>query len=153
WTEKTQTLVFTGSQKSLDQVKELLKEFDIPSNMAAGPVVPGQDGSIQAIDNTSFLVYKLQFHKGEESQGALRQIAKDLTLANAPVNQGLLNSINSIQWLEVTNSLLCSGDQETLTRLRELIKSLDIPLKQVFIEMLVIETTLTNSLNFGLEWG
>jgi type III secretion protein C len=151
WTEKTQTLVFTGSQKSLDQVKELLKEFDIPSNSAESP--EGLDGSIQAIDNTSFLVYKLQFHKGDEIQGALRQIAKDLTIANAPVNQGLLNSINSIQWLEVTNSLLCTGDQDTLTRLRELIKSLDIPLKQVFIEMLVIETTLTNSLNFGLEWG
>ncbi len=69
------------------------------------------------------------------------------------MNSGLLNSINSIQWLEVTNSLLCSGDQETLTRLRELIKNLDIPLKQVFIEMLMIETNLANALQFGLEWG
>ena len=54
-----------------------------------------------------------------------------------PINQNLLNAINSIQWLEVTNSLLCSGDQETLTRLKELVKNLDIPLKQVFIEVLV----------------
>ena len=53
----------------------------------------------------------------------------------------------------MTNSLLCSGDPETLTRLRELIKSLDVPLKQVFIEMLVIETTLSNALTFGLEWA
>lgn len=154
WTEKTQTLVFTGTPKALDQIKELLKEFDIPSNLPAGPAIAGPlEPSIQAIDNTSFLVYKLQFHKGDEIQGALRQIAKDLIISNAPVNQGLLNSINSIQWLEVTNSLLCSGDQETLTRLRELIKNLDIPLKQVFIEMLMIETTLANAMTFGLEWG
>lgn len=154
WSDKTQTLVFSGPSKSLDQIKDLLKEFDIPSNAATlpqlgGPLAP----SIQAIDNTSFLVYKLQFHKGDEIQNALRQIAKDLTLSNAPINQGLLNSINSIQWLEVTNSILCSGDQDTLTRLRELIKNLDIPLKQVFIEMLVIETTMANALTFGLEWG
>ncbi len=153
WTDKTQTLVFTGTPKSLDQIKELLKEFDIPSNLPSGPTIAGLEPSIQAIDNTSFLVYKLQFHKGDEIQGALRQIAKDLIISNAPVNQGLLNSINSIQWLEVTNSLLCSGDQETLTRLRELIKNLDIPLKQVYIEMLMIETTLNNALQFGLEWG
>lgn len=154
WTEATQTLVFTGTPKAIDQVKELLKQFDIPSNLPSGPAIGGPlEPSIQAIDNTSFLVYKLQFHKGDEIQGALRQIAKDLIISNAPVNQGLLNSINSIQWLEVTNSLLCSGDQETLTRLRELVKNLDIPLKQVYIEMLVIQTTLVNTLNFGLEWG
>jgi type II secretory pathway component GspD/PulD (secretin) len=151
WIEKTQSLVFTGTVKSLDQVKELLRAFDISANSPTG--LAGEGSSIQGIDNTSFLVYKLQFHKGDEIQGALRQIAKDLINTNAQVNQGLLNAINSIQWLDVTNSLLCSGDQDTLTRLKELIKNLDIPLKQVFIEMLVIETTLINTLNFGLEWG
>ncbi len=150
WVEKTQSLIFTGTQPALDQVKTLLKEIDISDNM---PVSTASEASIQSIDNTSFLVYKLQFHKGDEIQGALRQIAKDLILSNAPVNQNLLNAINSIQWLEVTNSLLCSGDNETLSRLRELIKNLDIPLKQVFIEMLVIQTTMTNALTFGLEWG
>ncbi len=152
WTDKTQTLVFTGSPKALDQVKTLLTDFDVPSNLGQ-QLKTGLEPSIQAIDNVSFLVYKLQFHKGDEIQGALRQIAKDLLLNNAPVNKSLLNSINSIQWLEVTNSLLASGDQETLTRLRELVKNLDIPLKQVFIEVLVIETTLSNALTFGLEWG
>jgi type II secretory pathway component GspD/PulD (secretin) len=154
WVDKTQSLIFTGNPKALDRIKELLQSFDIPSNLPNGPIPGGPlEPSIQAIDNTSFLVYKLQFHKGDEIQGALRQIAKDLILSNAQVNQNLLNSINSIQWLEVTNSLLCSGDQETLTRLRELVKNLDIPLKQVFIEMLVVQTNLTNALTFGLEWA
>lgn len=150
WVEKTQSLIFTGTPKALEQVKTLLKEFDIPANLVDRQPA---DGSLQMIDNTNFLVYKLQFHRGDEIQGALRQIAKDLANNNAPVNHGLLNAIQSIQWLDVTNSLLCSGDQETLTRLKELIKNLDIPLKQVFIEILVIETSLTNALNFGLEWG
>jgi type II secretory pathway component GspD/PulD (secretin) len=153
WNTSTQTLVFTGTPKALDQIKELLLDFDIPANLPGGMPKTPLEPTIQAIDNISFLVYKLQFHKGEEIQGALRQIAKDLMMNNAPVNKNLLNSINSIQWLEVTNSLLASGDQETLTRLRELIKNLDIPLKQVFIEVLVIETDLTNALSFGLEWG
>lgn len=150
WVEKTRSLVFTGSQKSLDQVKDLLKNFDMPNRLEPGEL---GENPIEGIDNTSFLVYKLQFHKGDEIQGALRQIAKDLAGASVAVNQNLLNAINSIQWIEMTNSLLSSGDQETLTRLRDLIKSLDVPLKQVFIEMLVIETSLANSLTFGLEWG
>lgn len=154
WIESTQSLVFTGNPKTLDQIKQLLISFDIPANLPAGANPPGQqESSIQGIDNTSFLVYKLQYHKGDEIQSALRQIAKDLMLTQAAVNQNLLNAINSIQWIQITNSLLSSGDQETLSRLKDLIKSLDIPLKQVFIEMLVIETSLLNALEFGLEWG
>jgi len=150
YNEKTQSLVFTGDPKSLERVKQLLKDFDVPANLPPGTA---GEGGIQSIDNTSFLVYKLEFHKGNEIQNALRQIAKDLITTNAVVNQSLLNAINSIQWLEVTNSLLCTGDQETLTRLRELVKNLDVPLKQVFIEVLVVQTTMTNAVTFGLEWG
>src|SRR5690606_26355387 len=36
--EKTQSLVFTGTTKGLDQVKGLLKEFDIPSNLGDNPL-------------------------------------------------------------------------------------------------------------------
>ena len=155
WVDATQSLLFTGTQKSLDQVRELLHDFDVsPANQPmAVEVTPEANATIQSVDNTSFLVYKLQFHKGDEIQTAMRQIAKDLLVVSAPINQNLLNSINSVQWLEVTNSLLCTGDQETLTRLRELVKNLDIPLRQVFIEMLVVQTSLANALTFGLEWG
>ena len=152
WVEQSQSLIFTGTTKALDQIKQLIVTFDVPGNLPAGTGIP-VEASIQGIDNTNFLVYKLQFHKGDEIQSALRQIAKDLIATAAPVNASLLNSINSIQWIQITNSLLCSGDQHTLSRLRDLIKSLDVPLKQVFIEMLVIETNLLNALEFGLEWG
>ncbi len=147
WVTSTKSLVFTGNKEALAQVKDLLQLFDTPQEGK-----PFSDGSIQPIDNTSFLVYKLQYHKGTEIQNALKQIAKDLENNKSPINKELLSSIQSIQWLEVTNSLLCTGQQETLTRLKELIKNLDIPLKQVFIEVLVIETSLTNILTFGLDW-
>lgn len=152
WVEQSQSLIFTGTPKALDQIKQLVISFDVPGNL---PVANGQapEPSIQGIDNTNFLVYKLQYHKGDEIQTALRQIARDLIASAAPVNASLLNAINTIQWIQITNSLLCSGDQQTLSRLRDLIKSLDIPLKQVFIEMLVIETNLLNALEFGLDWG
>jgi type III secretion protein C len=148
WAENTKSLVFTGDEKSITEVKSLLASFDVPTQ-GEGAIRE----SIEPIDNTSFLVYKLQYHKGDEIQGALHQIASDLIKSNANVKESLLSAINSIQWIQVTNSLLCSGDQETMTRLRELIKNLDVPLKQVFVEMLVIETTLANLMDFGLDWG
>jgi type III secretion protein C len=85
----------------------------------------------------------------------MKQIAKDLKEAQgeAATKYKLVKAIDSIQWIQVTNSLLASGDQETLGKLKELINNLDVPLKQVFIELLVIQTTLSNALTFGLDWG
>lgn len=149
WTAQTNSLVFTGTEQALARAQELLKTFDVP----ASSLHPDALAPIQDVDDTSFLVYKLQFHKGEEIQLALRAVAKDLLRAGSKVNTELLNSISSIQLIPMTNSLLCSGSPDTLKRLKELIRNLDIPLKQVFIEMLVIETSYNNLLSFGLTWA
>ncbi|HRW58223.1 MAG TPA: hypothetical protein P5048_01235 [Chlamydiales bacterium] len=148
WIEKTNSLIFTGTQETLSEVKGLLASFDTTSE---SPLETPD--SIQPIDDTSFLVYKLQYHKGDEIQVALRQIAKDVDKVGGKMNEKLYIAINSIQWIQITNSLVCSGDQGTLSKLKDLIKSLDIPLKQVFIEMLVLETGINNLLDFGLDWG
>ena len=111
------------------------------------------DTAIAQIDDTSFLVYKLQYHNGEEIQGALRAVGREMLKSGSPVNKQLLDTISSIQLIPMTNSLLCSGTPDTLKRLKELIRNLDIPLNQVFIEMLIIETSFNNVLNFGLNWA
>lgn len=145
WDDQTKSLLFSGNEYTISEVKGLLATFDVPS----------EEGKeiIQPIDETCFLVYKLQYHKGDSIQSALKQVATELSVSGTAVKKTLISAINSIQWIQVTNSLLCSGDRETMTRLKELINSLDVPLKQVFIEMLVLETTFTNILNFGLNWG
>ena len=146
WDDQTQSLLFSGSEYTIEEIKGLLATFDIPTG------APEKD-IIQPIEDTSFLVYKLQYHKGDSIQSALKQISTELTTSGTAVKKTLLSAINSIQWIQVTNSLLCSGDRETMSRLKDLINSLDVPLKQVFIEMLVIETSFTDFLSFGLDWG
>jgi len=97
----------------------------------------------------SFFVYKLQYHLGDELQTAL----KDLVQSRPQFDEQLQNSIQSLQWVKSTNSLLISGEGETLDEVIKLVQSLDQPKKQVFIEVLVIETDLRNGLEFGLEWS
>ena len=148
WVPRTCSLIISGDADSIARVEDLIKRFDIPS-----PEESATPASIESIQNTSFLIYKLQYHQGNEILTALKQIATDLTPGTAVGNQTLLNAINSLQWIRVTNSLLASGEGDTLSKLRDLIQNIDVPLRQVFIEVLVIETELTNTQNFGLQWG
>lgn len=99
-----------------------------------------------------FLIHKLQYQQGSEVEVALRKIATDLqSQPNAPIR--LLRAIQSLQWVKATNTLLASADETSLAALKKLIQGLDVPLKQVFIEVLVIETDVRNSMDFGLEWA
>lgn len=99
-----------------------------------------------------FFSYKVQYHEGGEIEEALKKIAADLkNQPDGPTN--LIQAIQSLQWVKPTNSLLCSADPETLLLLRKLIESVDVPLRQVFIEVLVIETDAKKSSEFGLQWA
>jgi type III secretion protein C len=144
--EKTNSLVITGSPESIAKVEQLLVKFDTPGK-------EGAQSTISSIDSANFLIYKLQYHKGSEIQSALKEIAVSLNKTSGTTSKNLIDAINSLQWIQVTNSLLGTGDPDMLGKLKELIESIDVPLRQVFIEVLVIETSLLNSQNFGLQWG
>ena len=148
WVPRTCSLIISGDSDSIAKIDELLRRFDVPTSESLK-----HPFSIESIQNTSFLIYKLQYHQGNEILSALKQISTDLTPGTATGNQNLLSAINSLQWIRVTNSLLASGEAETLSKIRDLVQNLDVPLRQVFIEVLVIETNLLNTQNFGLQWG
>ena len=143
--ERTGYILISGDQKSIEKVQELLRKFDVPGLGAAVT-------SLTQLE-TSFLVYKLHYHTGLELQETLKKIGADLSASDPHSGSKLLSAINSIQWIKITNSLLATGSPEVLTQLKELIQNIDVPLRQVFIEVLIIRTTITNNQQFGLQWG
>lgn len=93
-----------------------------------------------------YTLYKLQYNLGSEIIGALKG-------ADFSSSSDLKRGIDAMQWIESTNSILLSGKQEVISRLISIIQNLDQQQKQVFIEVLVIETNIRNGLDFGLEWA
>lgn len=99
-----------------------------------------------------FLVHKVQYHSGEEIEDAIKKIALDLH-SKPSTSPKYLSALQSVQWVKSTNSLVCSGEAEVLSSVKKLIESLDVALRQVFIEVLVIEIDVRKSVEFGLEWA
>lgn len=105
----------------------------------------------QAMANNLFRVYKLQFRNGQDIADAIHDIGVNLQY-NGVGNQELISAIYSIQWIDVNNSIVITGTQEAVNKVVELIQDLDSAPDQVYIEVLIIDTTIANSLNFGVEW-
>lgn len=149
WMETTCSLIISGEPDAVVKVEQLLKQFDVPTPQQA------LISTTERLGDTSFLIYKLQFHQGDDIRMALRKVAADLQSQASHKGQKLpvAEAIDAIQWIPVTNSLLTSGSPDVLSKVRDLIQNLDIPLKQVFIEVLILATNVTNSQSFGLSWS
>lgn len=103
-------------------------------------------------EKTKFLIHKLNYRLGESIQMAIMKIAESMRV-NPDSNQNLLATISSVQWLQPSNSLIFTGTPDSLLKVKELVEEIDQPLRQVFIEMLIMDTTITDSLNYSVNWG
>jgi type III secretion protein C len=99
-----------------------------------------------------FSVYKLQYRKGEAIQKSLQSISSSL-LTSPDVDSDLIDTLTSVQYLETSNSLIFTGYRDNLIQMSQLMHEIDTPLRQVFIEMLVLETTLDDALEYSVTWG
>lgn len=151
---------FVVSRESDYYVVHKATEADLahPENFQSGKSLEGLIASnssnvpLPAKESYEFFSYKIQYHEGLELEESLKKIAADLkNQPDAPAK--LINAIQSLQWVKATNSLLCSAEPDVLDKLRRLIETVDVPLRQVFIEVLVIETDVKKNMEFGLQWA
>jgi len=148
--QKTNTIIVSGAKDSVLEVVALLKQFD---TIEARGFAPDQT-LLEAANDQGFLLYKIQNIQGNEIVSALKKISISLGVQqqSSKFNQDLIQAISSIQWIETTNSLIATGAPAVLTKLDQVLKSVDRPISQVFIEILVIDTTLDHDTSFGLSW-
>lgn len=128
-------------QKTL-QVLESLDESNITETI---------DLPASEMGNNNFYMYKLKYHDGRAISQAIRAIGDNLQ-SQGNANLDFVSAIYSVQWLEVNNSIVISGTQNAIDKVVSLFDDLDREPKQVFIEVLIIDTDLQNSLDFGVQW-
>ncbi len=105
----------------------------------------------QAMANNNFFMYKLKYQNGLEIADAMREIGNNLQYAGI-ANVDFVNTIYSLQWLEANNSIVITGSDSAIKKVVQLLEELDQAPKQVFVEVLIIDTELQNSLDFGVQW-
>ena len=159
-------LFIVGSRQMIDRTVNILNVLDVPNELEI--IAKARDARIQLSEkstdpaklldpqiNPEFYVYKLQYHQGDKILESLKQISTTMMAASTEqaLDTQLLNSMNSLQWLDSTNSLIFTGSDSTLIKMKNLIHSLDTPVKQVFIEALIIDTSIQNAASFSVELG
>jgi type II secretory pathway component GspD/PulD (secretin) len=74
-------------------------------------------------------------------------------VSSASAGEALVSDVTKIFPDEITNSLVILATPEDYTLILETLKKIDQVPRQVMIEVLIAEITLTDELKFGLEWA
>lgn len=144
----TESLYVVASPLAMKKTFNIFEMLDVRSEKEAGEL----EKLLQSQAHPDFHLYKLKFHGGDEVLDALKKVGK--ILSDSDSNDPKLGyAIDTMQWIESSNSLLFSGNPSSIQKLKGLITMLDTPVKQVFIEILVVETNLANNLKFGVDLG
>jgi type III secretion protein C len=163
--ESTNTIYLVSTPFLVERSLAVLHALDVPSalsaNLGAAAGTPGADLSSVAsraelpkehLERTEFSIHKLAYQKGDSIERALRETAVALE-KSGDVNHDLICAIRSVKWVENNNTLVFTGTPEALVKVGKLVSDLDVPLRQVYIEMLIVQTDLSDSLTFGVDWA
>lgn len=149
------SLLVAGTPSQLDMVRDLLARL-----------APGEDTA------NKYKIYKLQNAKAssiytvlqalggriaqQQQQAASGTPAKATAAAAAAAAQMTTSSaatdLFSLSMDSSTNTIVVMGDPSFLAQVDDIVARLDQPQDQVFVEALIMETSLNNVENFGIEW-
>jgi len=100
-------------------------------------------------------IYRLKNTKAEDVEAVLNKLLGAITVSSkdgTTTTQRATNSKATISADKATNSIIAMGDQAFYNSIDSLIEKMDIPRKQVYVEALILETTIDKGTQFGVEW-
>lgn len=134
--ERTNTLIIVASEVDTLKVRELVDLLD--------KVIPKGDSDIH--------VYYLQNASAEE----LSSVLTSIPTKDAPKDQKGTAPVLSSKDIQIvadksTNSLIITARKDDYAILEDVIRKLDIPRRMVYIEALVMEVSMSNELELGVQ--
>lgn len=131
--EWSNSLLAAGGQDQLDTVRGLLDSLDQISDASTG-----------------MSMYSLKNAKASSAADVLRSLLQGTPGTAETATQGSGGPVVAAD--TETNSVLVLANPQMQKQVDSIIAHLDRPLDQVFVEALIVETSLENSREFGVEW-
>ena len=149
--ERLNSLIIIAGRLEIEQILSLIKKLDVFQ----------ESGQIKS----NFKLYHLRHAVAKDMAVMLKEVTGRITEVARKDEKPKPESENqsktdvsggqtdiSISADEATNSLLIFAPSDAFTTLDKIIIELDVPRMQVYVEALVMEVTLSKSLDLGINW-
>jgi general secretion pathway protein D len=145
--ERPNAIVVVGTRASYERIGELLDALDVaPSNEMRVQVVLLQNADAKKI------VAPINEALGGGAGAATGRPASAGASASASAPAAAFEAKVTVSADETTNALIVSATARDFLYVREVIRALDRPKRQVFIEAAILEVSADRGLDFGVAW-
>ena len=157
----TNSILASGSAESLQTVRALVKQVDLVNDLSVEQKLKVYRLQNAKADSAALVLQallgrqaekKMESHTASPTSGGSTPLGSTAGLGTMASLAGSSSDKFMVSADKGTNSLLVMADTDFLNKVEEIVNQLDRPLDQVYIEALVMETTLDNSQKFGVEW-
>ena len=113
YVKETNSFLLTGDPNAVNEAKTVIAQYDTEHCVKGG---------------SHFFMYKPQHLTADAIRHSLQDISSNLQKANL-ADCHLLTSINSVKYVATTNSLIFTGSSDTIAKIQDLLKEIDLPCK------------------------
>ena len=160
YTEKSNSIIISAPKNSLNQIKSLIIDLDkseqkkqkkdkltlTQQEVQPSVKTPRQETS----NNYGFEVLFLKNASANEIEATINEVLLNTSFSSSDNNS---SSNVSIKAYMSGNQIIISGSETNRKELIELIKTLDIPIKQVYVEAIVAEVSNSAARELGLQFS
>ncbi len=132
------SIIVAALPKDMALIKRIISKTDVMTDTGTTP-----------------RVFKLKYAMAEDVAKVLNKILSGSRLQNnklKPPRQSSGRSGMKVAADKATNTISVVGDPELYAQVESLIAKLDVPRDQIFVEALILETTIEDGSKFGVEW-
>ena len=134
--KRTNSVVVTADEMSVDRIRKLVAYLDTPLE---------QSGNVRVI--------YLEYADATEIAEVLTRVMQNISrLEEGGSNKRAGSGESTIEADEGTNSLIITADTDEMAALEAVIARLDIRRAQVLIEAIIVEVTVLEGQELGLQW-
>ncbi len=150
------TLILSGSTSDINKLLKLIDTLDVKIE---GPGTISSAGDIH--------IYTLEYNEAEKLAAILTKLDMPDVASSAPTdpnnpdaaknqiqaqkNPNKQEKIKAVAHKD-SNSLIITATNQEWEEIRKIIKILDLPRKQVLLEVLIVELTSSDLNDFGIDW-
>ena len=134
--KRTNSVVVTADELTVDRIRKLMVYLDTPLE---------QSGNVRVI--------YLEYADATATAAVLTRVMQNISrLEEGGSNKRAGSGESTIEADEGTNSLIITADTDEMAALEAVIARLDIRRAQVLIEAIIVEMTITEGQELGLQW-
>lgn len=126
----TNSLIMIDTASNIQRIKKLLLAIDIPTSKQL----------------SNIKIYNVQHTNAVELAKVLQQLMAEGKKPQTPKEKIFITAYAA------TNSLMISAPAEDIGEIERIIKEIDTWRPQVLVEAAIVETSISKSYEFGLEW-